>query len=56
MDEPVNNQNNGKNIKRDNNHINIHDQWSPSFKNYKSVLYRYLNKSLYNLKKKILYF
>lgn len=31
---------------KDKNHINVHDQWSSSFKNHKSVLYRYLNKSL----------
>lgn len=31
---------------KDKNHINVRDQWSPSFKNHKSVLYRYLNKSL----------
>ena len=31
---------------KDKNHINVHDQWPPSYKNHKSVLYRYLNKSL----------
>ncbi len=31
---------------KDKNHINVHDQWSPSYKNHQSVLYRYLNKYL----------
>ena len=31
---------------KDNNHINVHHNISPSFKNHKSALYRYINKDI----------